>query len=68
VRNWRNWELGNDEFFIDVFGNKINLSNYECACLWNLSKPGIFLELCNKKIDKGVQRKIREVIEAVGVR
>jgi hypothetical protein len=36
------------------------------AC--GMSKSGIFLELCNKKIDKGVQREIREVIKAVGVR
>ena len=65
MRNWRNWEVGNDELFIDVFGNQINLSTYECASLWNLSKSGIFLELCNERIDKGVQG---EVIKVVGVR
>ena len=68
MRNWRNWEVGNDELFIDVFGNQINLSTYECASLWNLSKSGIFLELCNERIDKGAQGEIMEVIKAVGVR
>jgi hypothetical protein len=68
VRNWRNWELGNDEFFIDVFCKQINLSTHEYSCLWNLSKPGIFLELLNEKIDKGVEREIMEVIKAVNMR
>jgi hypothetical protein len=36
--------------------------------LWNLSKPGIFLELLNEKIDKGVEREIMEVIKAVNMR